>query len=137
MNLRIPKSYFLVLFALVAILLTGCEKVSDARTEFCDNLGEVGELATDFKNAKIDQPADEFKSKVERLQDRKKNLDRLAKLTDVPVLDKFAAAVDNVAEAVNTVTGNTLGPAVDRIQTAGARLETAYLDLDDAACAAK
>jgi Sec-independent protein translocase protein TatA len=137
MNLRIPKSYFLVLLALIAILLAGCEKVSDARSEFCDSLGEVGELATDFKNAKIDDPVDEFKSKVERLQDRKKNLDRLAKLTDVPVLDKFAAAVDNVAEAVNTVTGNTLGPAVDKIQTAGAGLESAYQDLDDAVCAAK
>lgn len=137
MNLRIPKSYFLVLLALIAILLAGCEKVSDARTEFCDSLGEVGELATDFKNAKIDDPVDEFKSKVERLQDRKKNLDRLAKLTDVPVLDKFAAAVDNVAEAVNTITGNTLGPAVDKIHTAGANLESAYQDLDDAVCAAK
>lgn len=74
---------------------------------------------------------------MERLQDSKKNLDRLAKLTDVPVLDKFAAAVDNVAEAVNTITGNTLGPAVDRIHTAGANLESAYQDLDDAVCAAK
>jgi hypothetical protein len=137
MKPRWLKGYLLVVIALIAILLTSCEKVSDARTEFCDTLDAVGELAVDFKTAKVDQPVDEFKEKVDRLQDRKRNLDRLAKLTDVPVLDKFAAAVDKVAEAVNSITGNTVGPAVDKVQAAGTELEAAYKDLDDAVCAAK
>jgi len=110
----------------IALLLIGCQRISDARTEFCDSLHEVGSLATEFKSAIVDDPADELRSKVDTLQDIKKTLDRLAKLTPVPALDKFTMAIDNVAQAVETVSGNTIGPAVDKVQAAGAEMESAY-----------
>ena len=131
------KRTFLLLIALLLIFITGCQRVSDARAEFCDNLREVGTLATEFKNAKVTDPVADFRTKVETLQNRKQTLDRLARLTNVPALDKLSTATDNVAAAVGTVSGNTLGPAAEKINAAGTELETIYLNLDEAVCAAK
>ncbi|MFN2188907.1 MAG: hypothetical protein ACK2T3_09080 [Candidatus Promineifilaceae bacterium] len=138
MKLHWMKRYHLVLILFAAVfVLAGCEKVSDARSDFCDALDEVGETATEFKNAKVDEPVEKFQSKVDNLRDRKERLDKLAKLTDVPALDRLANAIDNVAEAVSNVSGNTLGPAVDKVQAAGAELKAAHQELDDAVCAEK
>ena len=137
MSLPRLRGFHILLLVFAVLFLAGCEKVSDARGEFCDDLQNVGEVAVDFKEAKVDEPIDEFRSKVENLQKRKRNLERLAKLIDVPALDRLIQAIDNAAEVVNTVSGNTIGPVVDKIQAAGARLEEAYLELDEAVCAAK
>lgn len=127
------------LFALLimVMVLAGCQKVSDTRLEFCNSLREVGTLSVEFKEAKVDQPVDEFRTKVESLQQRRQNLERLARITSFEGLDRLVAAIDAVALAVTEVSGNTLGPAVERINAAGAALETVYLDLNNAFCSAK
>jgi hypothetical protein len=53
--------------------LAGCQKVSDTLLEFCNSLREVGALSVEFKEAKVDQPVDEFRTKVESLQQRRQN----------------------------------------------------------------
>ena len=131
------KLYTLFLTVFVVLLLTGCERVGDARTEFCETLSGVGTQAAEFKSAKVDDPVDEFKGKVETLRERKERLDRVAQVAPGDRLENLSAAIEKVAEAVESVAGDTLGPAVDKIQTAGAELESAYLALDDAVCAAK
>lgn len=136
-NLLKRYSLLSIIFVVLLLLLAGCQQVSDARTEFCDTVHDVGTLATDFKSAKVDQPVDEFKAKVDTLRAKKKTLDRLAKLAPGPVLEKLTTAIDEVAQAVGTVSGNTLGPAADKINAAGAKLESIYLELDDAVCAGK
>ena len=131
------KYHSLLLLFIVVLLLSGCERLGDARTEFCGTLGEVGTQAAEFKSAKVDDPVDEFKGKVENLRDRKERLDRVASVARGDRLENLSAAIENVAQAVETAAGDTLGPAVDRVQAAGAELETAYLALDDAVCAEK
>ena len=131
------KRYSLLLIIFVVLLLVGCQRVSDARTEFCDTLHDVGALATDFKSVKVDEPVDEFGEKVDTLRAKKKTLDRLAELAPGPVLEKLATAVDEVAQAAGAISGKTLGPAADKINAAGAELESIYLELDDAMCAEK
>lgn len=131
------RRFSMLFIVILLIFLIGCQRVSDARAEFCDNLREVGTLATDFKSAKVDDPVADFRTKVETLQNRKQTLDRLAKLTNVPALDKLSTATDNIAQAVGNVSGNTLGPAAEKINAAGTELETIYLNLNDAVCVAK
>jgi hypothetical protein len=131
------KRHSLLLMVFVVLLLTGCERLGDARTEFCEALGGVGTQAAEFKSAKVDDPVDEFKGKVETLRDRKERLDKVAEVAPGERIENLSAAIENVAQAVESAAGDTLGPAVDRIQTAGAELESAYLALDDAVCAAK
>jgi len=131
------KRYSILLVVFIFLLLTGCERADEARTEFCETLSGVGTQAAEFKSAKVDDPVDEFKGKVETLRDRKERLDKLAEVAPGDRLKNLSAVIEEVAQAVESVTGNTLGPAVDKIQTAGAELESAYLALDDAVCAAK
>jgi hypothetical protein len=131
------KRILSLLLLLAAFFLVGCQRVSDARAEFCQTLEQVGVQAVEFKTAKVDQPVDELRARVESLQERKATLDRLARLTNIPALDTLSTAVDAVAQSVNEITGNTLGPAVETVNAAGSQLETVYLDLNDAFCAAK
>ena len=131
------KRYSLFLIVLIVLVLTGCQRVDEARTQFCGTVEEIGTLATEFKSAKVDDPVDEFQGKVETLQERKQRLDRLANIAPGPVLERLSTATDNVAAAVNTVSGSTLGPAVDKIQAAGAELQAAYQGLDEAVCGEK
>ena len=137
MKKNLLKRYSLLLIILVGLMLSGCQRVSDTRTEFCDSLQDVGALATDFKSAKVDEPVDELGAKVDTLRAKKKTLDRLAELAPGPVLEKLATTVDEVAQAVDAVSGKTLGPAVDKINAVGTELESIYLELDDAVCAGK
>lgn len=127
----------LFIISIIFMALAGCQKVSDTRTEFCDSLRGVGTQAVEFKEAKVTDPINEWRDKVDSLQQKRRNLERLARITSIEGLDKLVAAIDTVAEAVATVSGNTLGPAAERINTAGANLEAVYLELDDAVCAAK
>jgi hypothetical protein len=133
----IKKIGLLLSVVVMLAVLGGCQQVSDARAEFCQNLRDVGTQAAEFKAAKIDQPADQVRSKVTDLQQKQKNLQRLARLTNNPTLDKINTAIDNVSQAVGEVTTNTLGPIAEKISAAGDKLQQAYTELNDAACAAK
>lgn len=137
MKLNLLKRYSLLLIVLLVLTLVGCQRISDARTEFCDALGDIGALATDFKNVEIDEPVDEFKSKVDTLRAKMETLDRLAELIPGPVLDKLMASVDEVVQTADSASGKTLGPAAEKINATGAALESIYLELDDAICAGK
>ena len=137
MKLNLLKRYSLLLIVLLVLMLVGCQRVSDARTELGDALAAIAALATDFKSVKVDEPVDEFKAKVETLQAKLETLDRLAELVPGPVLDKLVTTVDEVVQAADTASGKTLGPAAETINAAGAGLESIYLELDDAICAEK
>ena len=135
---RLTRSYVvLVGLVLLALALTGCQPVSDARAEFCQTLRDVGTAATELKSAKIDQPVDQIKTTANNLQQRRQNLDRLARLTSIPSIVKLDSAVDSAVQAVNEVTGSTLGPAVTKITAAGDQLQQTYTEVNNAVCAAK
>jgi hypothetical protein len=127
----------LVGLVLVVLALTGCQPVSDARAEFCQSLRDVGTAATELKSAKIDQPVDQIKATASNLQQKRQNLDRLARLTSIPSLVKLDSAVDNAVQTVNEVVGSTIGPAVTKINAAGDQLQQTYTELNNAVCAAK
>lgn len=132
------KKITMILSVVVMLgVLAGCQQVSDARAEFCDNLRGVGTQAAEFKAAKIDQPIEEVRSQVTSLQAKQRNLQRLARLTNNPNLDKINSAIDNVAQVVGEVTGSTLGPIAEKISAAGDRLEQTYTELNNAVCVAK
>jgi hypothetical protein len=135
---RLTRSYIvLVGLVLVVLALTGCQPVSDARAEFCQTLRDVGASAVELKSAKIDQPVDQIKATADSLQQKRKNLDRLARLTSIPSIVKLDSAVDSAVQAVNEVVGSTIGPAVTKINAAGDQLQQTYTELNDAVCAAK
>ena len=127
----------LVGLVLVVLALTGCQPVSDARAEFCQTLRDVGTAATELKSAKIDQPVDQVKATANNLQQKRQNLDRLARLTSIPSIVKLDSAVDSAVQVVNEVAGSTIGPAVTKINAAGDQLQQTYTELNDAVCAAK
>lgn len=126
-----------LLIILVALLLTSCQQVADKRAEFCDTLHDVGTLATDFKSAKVDDPVDKYTAKMDALREKKKKLDRLAKIAPGQLLDKLSTATDEISQALGAISGKTLGPAAEKINAAGVKLEAVYLQLDDAVCAPK
>lgn len=135
---RLTQSYFvLVGLVLLVLALTGCQPVSDARAEFCQTLRDVGTSAAELKSAKIDQPVDQVKAAADSLQQKRTNLDRLARLTSIPSIVKLDAAVDAAVQAVSGVVGSTLGPAVTKINAAGDQLQQTYTEVNDAVCAAK
>lgn len=135
---RLRRSYIvLVGLVLLGLTLTGCQPVSDARAEFCQTLRDVGASAVELKSAKIDQPVEQVKAVADSLQQRRTNLDRLARLTSIPSIVKLDAAVDSAVQAVSEVTGSTIGPAVTKINAAGDQLQQTYTELNDAVCAAK
>jgi uncharacterized lipoprotein NlpE involved in copper resistance len=56
------KKMVLLLSAIVVLVaLAGCQQVSDARAEFCQNLRDVGTRAAELKAAKIDQPVEQVR----------------------------------------------------------------------------
>ena len=135
---RLTRTYIvLVGLVLVVLALTGCQPVSDARAEICQTLREVGTAATELKSAKIDQPVDQIKATADSLQQKRRNLDRLARLTSIPSVVKLDSAVDSAVQAVNEIVGSTIGPAVTKINAAGDQLQETYTELNDAVCAAK
>jgi hypothetical protein len=113
-----------VSLVLLGLALTGCQPASDARAEFCQTLRDVGTAATELKSAKIDQPVDQIKATADGLQQKRKNLDRLARLTSIPSIVKLDSAVDSAVQAVNEVVGSTIGPAVTKINAAGDQVAT-------------
>ncbi len=136
--LRFTRSYvILVSLVLFVLALAACQPVSDARAQFCQSLRDVGTAAVELKSAKIDQPVDQVKATANNLQQKRQNLDRLARLTSIPSIVKLDSAVDSAVQAVNEVAGGTLGPAVTKINAAGDQLQQTYTELNDAVCAAK
>jgi len=135
--LRFTRSFIFVGLVFVALVLSGCQQVSDTRAEICQTLRDVGTAATELKSAKIDQPVDQIKTTASNLQQKRQNLDRLARLTSIPSLVKLDAAVDSAVQAVSEVAGSTIGPAVTKINAAGDQLQQTYTELNDAVCAAK
>jgi hypothetical protein len=139
LNMRHLTRSCIVLVGLVLLVLalTGCQPVSDARAEFCQSLRDVGTSAVELKSAKIDQPVDQIKATADSLQQKRKNLDRLARLTSIPSIVKLDAAVDAAVQAVSEVAGSTIGSAVTKINAAGDQLQQTYTEVNDAVCAAK
>ncbi len=131
------KLVLLLSAVLIVFVLAGCQQVADSRAEFCQNLRDIGTQAADFKTAKVDQPADQFRSKVADLQQKKTNLARLGRLTNNPTLDKINTAIDNVSQIAGELKDNVLGPLADKVNAAGDKLQQAYTELNDAVCAAK
>ncbi len=131
------KLVLLLSAVLIVFVLAGCQQVADSRAEFCQNLRDIGTQAADFKAAKVDQPADQFRSKVADLQQKKTNLARLGRLTNNPTLDKINTAIDNVSQIAGELKDNVLGPLADKVNAAGDKLQQAYTELNDAVCAAK
>jgi len=124
--------------ALVLILsLAGCQQVSDARSEFCTDLRDIGAKAVELKAAKVDDPVSKYQSVIDNLAAKKKNVDRLAKLTPVAAIDQLDAALNKVAQTFATVQGNVLGPVADKVTAAAGGLEQTYKEINDAVCAAK
>ncbi len=135
---RLVRAVFVpLLLSLTLLSLAACQRVGNARAEFCQSLRAVGALAVELKSVKVDQPVDQLRTTVENLQQMKKNLDRLARLTPIPAIDKLDAAIDGVAQGMAQVSGNTLGPAAASINAAGDQLLQTYNDVNDAVCAAK
>ena len=126
-----------LLLTLMVLSLAACQRVGNARAEFCQSLREVGVQAVELKSVKVEQPVDQLRAKVEDLQKIKANLNRLARLTSIPAIDKLNSAIDGVAQGMAQVTGNTLGPAAASINAAGDQLLQTYNEVNDAVCAAK
>ena len=126
-----------LLLTLMVLSLAACQRVGNARAEFCQSLREVGAQAVELKGVKVDQPVDQLRTKVENLQEVKKNLDRLAKLTPIPGLDKLDSALDGVTQGLAQASGNSLGSAAASINAAGDQLLQTYNEVNDAVCAAK
>ena len=135
--LRFTRSFVLAGLVLAVLILSGCQQVSDTRAEVCQTLRDVGTAATELKSAKIDQPVDQIKTTANNLQQKRQNLDRLARLTSIPSLVKLDAAVDSAVQAVNEAAGGTVGSAVTKINAAGDQLQQTYTELNSAVCAAK
>jgi outer membrane murein-binding lipoprotein Lpp len=135
--LRFTRSYILAGLVFAVLVLAGCQQVADTRTEICQTLRDVGTAAAELKSAKIDQPVDQIKTTASNLQQKRQNLDRLARLTSIPSLVKLDSAVDSAVQAVNEAVGGTVGSAVTKINAAGDQLQQAYTELNNAVCAAK
>lgn len=135
---RVARSQLVSLVLCLGILsLAACQRVGDARAEFCQSLRAVGAQAVELKSVKVDQPVDQLRTKVENLQQMKATLNRLARLTPIPAIDKLNSAIDGVAQGMAQVSGNTLGPAAESISAAGDQLLQVYNEVNDAVCAAK
>ena len=133
----LKRSLLLVSVLVLISALAGCQQVSDARAEFCSDLRDVGAKAVELKAAKVDDPVSKYQSGIDSLAAKKKNIDRLAKLTKVDAIDKLDAALDKVAQAYAGLQGNVLGPVADKVTAAAGELERTYNEINDAVCAAK
>lgn len=137
MSIALKRSMLISTVLLLVLALAGCQQVSDARTEFCNELRDIGAKAVELKAAKIDEPIAKYQSTIDSLAAKRKNVDRLARLTSIEAVGKLDAALDKVAQAYATVQGNTLGPAAEKLTAAAGELQQIYNDINTAVCAAK
>jgi hypothetical protein len=136
-SIVLKRSMLMLTVLLVVLALAGCQQVSDARSEFCTELRDIGARAVELKTAKIDDPITKFQSTIDSLAAKRKNVDRLARLTSIEAIVKLDAALDKVAQAYATVQGTVLGPAADKLVAAATELQQVYNDINTAVCAAK
>ena len=137
MSITLKRSVLMLVVLLLALALAGCQQVSDARSEFCTELRDIGARAVELKAAKIDDPITKYQSTIDSLATRRQNVNRLARLTSIEAISRLDAALDKVAQAYTTVQGNVLGPAADKLASAAAELQQVYNDMNTAVCAAK
>jgi C4-dicarboxylate-specific signal transduction histidine kinase len=137
MSIILKRGMLLLGVLALTLSLAGCQQVSDARSEFCANLRDIGAQAVELKAAKIDDPITKYQSTIDSLAAKRKNVDRLARLTSSESIAKLDAALDKVAQTYATVQGNVLGPAADKLTAAAGELQQTYSDINDAVCAAK
>ena len=137
MTIALKRSVLMFIVLLLVMALAGCQQVSDARSEFCTELRDIGARAVELKAAKIDDPITKYQSTIDSLATRRQNVNRLARLTSIEAISRLDAALDKVAQAYTTVQGNVLGPAADKLASAAAELQQVYDDMNTAVCAAK
>lgn len=132
------KRSLLLLSVLVLLAsLAGCQQVSDARAEFCTELRAVGTRAAELKDAKLDEPLSKYQATVDELAAKRRNIQRLARLTSIEAVDKLDAALDKVAQAYAEFKGGVISPTADKLTAAVAEVQQVYTDINTAVCAAK
>ena len=129
----------LLLFSVLVLILSlaGCQQVSDARVEFCSNLRDVGAKAVELKAAKIDEPVSKYQAAIDDLAAKRRNIQRLARLTSIEAVDKLDAVLDKVAVAYAEFKSGVIGPTADKLTSAATELQQVYTDINNAVCAAK
>ncbi len=137
MSIVLKRSVLTLIVLLLVVALAGCQQVSDARSQFCTELRDIGAKAVELKAAKVDEPIAKYQSTIDSLAAKRQNVNRLARLTSVEAIAKLDAALDKVAQAYASVQGNVLGPAADKLASAAAELQQVYDDINTAVCAAK
>ncbi len=137
MSRMVKRSLLLGSVLVLMLVLAACQQVSDARAEFCNNLREIGTQAAELKAAKIDEPVSKYQATIDNLAAKRRNIQRLARVTSNETIDKLNAALDKVAQAYASVQGNVLGPAAEKITAAATELQQVHSDIDNAVCAAK
>ena len=137
MSITLKRSMLMLVVLLLVVALAGCQQVSDARSQFCTELRDIGAKAVELKAAKVDEPITKYQSTIDSLAAKRQNVNRLARLTSIESIAKLDAALDKVAQAYATVQGNVLGPAADKLTAAAGELEQTYKNINDAVCAAK
>jgi len=137
MSYFLKRSVLLCSMLVLILSLAGCQQVSDARAEFCTNLRDIGAKAVELKAAKIDEPISKYQATVDDLAAKRRNIQRLARLTSIEAVDKLDAALDKVAQAYAEFKGGVISPTVDKLTTAAGELEQTYNDINNAVCAAK
>ena len=137
MSINLKRSLLMLVVLLLAVALAGCQQVSDARSQFCTELRDIGARAVELKAAKVDEPITKYQSTIDSLATKRQNVNRLARLTSIESIAKLDAALDKVAQAYATVQGNVLGPAADKLASAATELQQVYDDINTAVCAAK
>ena len=137
MSIVLKRSMLMFIALLLVLALAGCQQVSDARSEFCTELRDIGARAVELKAAKIDDPITKYQSTIDSLATKRQNVNRLARLTSIEAISQLDAALDKVAQAYATVQGNVLGPAADKLVSAATELQQVYDDMNTAVCAAK
>ena len=90
-----------------------------------------------MKAANLEDPITKYENTIDSLAAKRKNVDRLARLTSIEAIAKLDAALDKVAQAYATVQGNVLGPVADKLVSAATELQQVYNDINTAVCAAK
>jgi C4-dicarboxylate-specific signal transduction histidine kinase len=136
-SITLKRSMLMLIALLLVLALAGCQQVSDARSEFCTELRDIGARAVELKAAKVDEPITKYQNTIDSLATKRQNVNRLARLTSIESIAKLDAALDKVAQAYATVQGNVLGPAADKLASAGTELQQVYNDINTAVCAAK
>ena len=137
MSIALKRSMLILTVLLLVLSLAGCQQVSDARSEFCTELRDIGARAVELKAAKVDEPITKYQSTIDSLATKRQNVNRLARLTSIEAISRLDAALDKVAQAYAAVQGNVLGPAADKLASAAAELQQVYNDINTAVCAAK